>query len=311
MIIQTGMRTDIPAYYAEWFANRLREGYVLVRNPYNYIAVTRYEINPEVVDLIGFCSKNPEPMLKHIDLLKPYGQYWFVTITPYGTDIEPHVPPADRVMDTFRRLSETVGRTRIAWRYDPILVTEEWTAEKHIGAFEKMAEKLSGYTDICVISFIDLYDKVRRNFPEVREVPHDTQVGIAEELVRIGRKYGIMIRPCGRSRMLSIPGADNRGCMTVEIFEKALGMNLRVPPNPNNRKECACYLTGDIGQYNTCGHLCRYCYANAEPEIIRENMRRHDPRSPMLIGSLQPTDEVHEAKQVSWKDPQIRLDLGI
>ena len=165
MIIQTGMRTDIPAYYAEWFANRLREGYVMVRNPYNHNAVTRYKINPDVVDLIGFCSKNPEPMLKHMDLLKPYGQYWFVTITPYGTDIEPHVPPADRVIDTFRQLSEMIGKYRIAWRYDPILVTEEWTAEKHIENFEKIAEKLSGYTDICVISFIDLYEKVRRNFP--------------------------------------------------------------------------------------------------------------------------------------------------
>ena len=90
MIIQTGMRTDIPAFYSDWFSNRLKEGFVLVRNPYNPSSVSRYELNPSVVDMIGFCSKNPAPMLKHMDLLKPYGQYWFVTVTPYGKDIEPH-----------------------------------------------------------------------------------------------------------------------------------------------------------------------------------------------------------------------------
>ena len=92
MIINTGMRTDIPAFYSQWFMNRIQAGYVLVRNPYRPDWITRYELSPDVVDCIAFCTKNPEPMLKHLDRLKNYHQYWFVTITPYGRDIEPNVP---------------------------------------------------------------------------------------------------------------------------------------------------------------------------------------------------------------------------
>ena len=116
MIIQTGMRTDIPAFYSEWFLNRLNAGYVLVRNPYNENQVTRYSLSPDVVDLIAFCTKNPAPMLPHMDALKPYGQYWFVTITAYGTDIEPHVPCKEAVMEDFKRLSECVGVDSIGWQ---------------------------------------------------------------------------------------------------------------------------------------------------------------------------------------------------
>lgn len=309
MIIQTGMRTDIPAFYSDWFSNRLKEGFVLVRNPYNPSSVSRYELNPSVVDMIGFCSKNPAPMLKHMDLLKPYGQYWFVTITPYGKDIEPYVPDKDEVLNTFRRLSEIVGRNSIAWRYDPILVNNVWTVERHIKAFSSMAARLSGSTHTCVISFIDLYEKVKRNFPEARVVSSTDQKILTAAFVEIGKQYGMVIKPCGESRSLEALGADCSGCMTIRTFETAIGQNLDVPPNPNNRKECACYLTGDIGAYNTCGHLCRYCYANAEKDIVVRNMKAHDPKSPFLIGREMPGDVIHQAKQKSWIDPQMRLDF--
>ena len=117
-----------------------------------------------------------------------------------------------------------------------------------------------------------------------------------------------LIKPCGESRSLEETGADCSGCMTVRTFETAIGQNLKVPPNPNNRKECACYLTGDIGAYNTCGHLCRYCYANADKDIVLRNMKMHDPESPFLIGNALPEDEIHQAKQKSWVDPQMRID---
>jgi len=176
MIIQTGMRTDIPAFYSDWFANRLREGFVLVRNPYNPQSVTRYVLDSSVVDMIGFCSKNPAPMLRYMDLLRPYGQYWFVTITPYGKDIEPNVPDADTVLDTFRNLAEIVGPDSIGWRYDPIFLNKEWTPERHIEAFRHMAKKLKGFTHTAVISFIDLYDKVKWNYPDAEEVPLSVQI---------------------------------------------------------------------------------------------------------------------------------------
>ena len=156
MIIQTGMRTDIPAFYSEWLVNRIKEGYVLVRNPYNPVQVTKYRLSPEVVDLMAFCTKNPEPMLKYMDILRPYGQYWFVTITPYGKDIEPNVPDKNKVMEDFKRLSDIVGVDSVGWRYDPILTDRIHTAQWHIAEFEKMASCLSGYTKTCVISFLDL-----------------------------------------------------------------------------------------------------------------------------------------------------------
>lgn len=168
MIIHTGMRTDIPAFYSEWFLHRIQEGMVCVRNPYNPSQVTKYSLSPEVVDLIAFCTKNPAPMLSHMDALKPYGQYWFVTITPYGRDIEPNVPDKVIVMEHFKQLSDMVGINSVGWRYDPILVDPVHSVNWHISQFEKMARTLCGYTKTCVISFIDLYKKVQKNFPEAR-----------------------------------------------------------------------------------------------------------------------------------------------
>ncbi len=309
MIIQTGNRTDIPAFYAEWFANRLQEGCVLVRNPFNPISVTRYRLHPDVVDLLVFCSKNPAPMQKYADLLKPYHRYWFVTITPYGKDIEPNVPDKNDVMETFRNLSSIVGPDNVCWRYDPIFIDERWTIERHIESFGAMCQILAGSVNTVVISFIDLYEKVKRNFPEARTVPMSVQLRLTEAFVKIGRECGMIIKPCGESRELASVGADCSGCMTQAVFEAAIGENLILPHNPVNRKECACYITGDIGAYNTCGHFCRYCYANADRTAVKAAMKQHDPKSPLLIGHVSETDIIHEAKQVSWIDPQMRLKL--
>ena len=157
MIINTGQRTDIPAFYADWFANRLREGSVMVRNPYNPKSITRYRLTPDVVDCIGFCTKNPEPMLKYMDLLKPFHQFWYVTITPYGKEIEPLVPNKLKVLESFRRVADIVGPSCMGWRYDPVFISDTYPVERHIRAFEYMAKALSGSTSVAVISFIDLY----------------------------------------------------------------------------------------------------------------------------------------------------------
>ena len=309
MIINTGQRTDIPAFYADWFVNRLKAGFVLVRNPYNPRSVTRYRLSPEVVDLIGFCTKNPAPMLPHMDLLRPYGQFWYVTITPYGKEIEPGVPDKREVLDSFRRLSDTVGPDRMGWRYDPVFISGEYPAERHIRAFEYMAQTLSGYTRTAVISFVDLYEKTKRNFPEVRPVTAEQRLQLGKAFVEIAGQYGMTLRPCGEGDELARFGADCSGCMTVAMYEQALGRRLKVPKTAPARKECACYLGGDIGAYNTCGHLCRYCYANYDAATVRKNLAAHDPESPLLIGHLEPGDQVHEAKQESWIDPQITMEL--
>jgi len=309
MILHTGMRTDIPAFYPEWLANRIKEGYVLVRNPYNPLQVTRYQIKPEVVDVIAFCTKNPAPFLPYMDLLDGYGQYWHVTITPYGRDIEPKVPAKEVVMQDFIRLSKRVGVQSIAWRYDPIFLSETYTLERHIKDFEEMAKTLEGYTTVCIISFIDLYKKVIRNFSEVKAVEKEDRLVIGKEFVRIGKRYGITIKTCAEGNELEPFGVDCSGCMTVSVYEKAIGCSLNVPKMKGARSECGCLLNGDIGAYNTCGHLCRYCYANYDAKTVVDNMKDHNPNSPLLIGKLSPDDVVNDAKQESWKDRQLKLEL--
>jgi len=309
MIIQTGMRTDIPAFYHEWLLNRIREGFVLVRNPYNPASVTKYSLSPDVVDLIVFCTKNPEPMLPHMGALKPYGQYWFVTITPYGKEIEPYVPDKEKVMESFKRLSELVGIGSVGWRYDPVLINRDYSVERHIAEFEKMAKTLSGYTTTCVISFIDLYKKVARNFPEIRTVSREDRLALGKAFIKIGAKHGMTIKPCAEGNELEPYGADCSGCMTVGTFETALHCYLDVPKRKTNQRhgECACLLGTDIGAYDTCGHLCRYCYANTNAVLVSENMRKHNPNSPFLLGGSMPGDVVRPADQKSWIDRQLRF----
>lgn len=311
MIIQTGMRTDIPAFYHEWLLNRIKAGFVLVRNPYNPVSVTRYSLSPNVVDLIAFCTKNPEPMLSHMDALSPYGQYWFVTITPYGKEIEPKVPDKEKVLESFKKLSAIVGIDSVGWRYDPIFINRDHSVEWHIAEFEKMAEALSGYTKTCVISFIDIYKKVERNFPEIGEVARSDRIKLGKAFIKIAAKYGMTIRPCAEGNELEEYGADCSGCMTVNTFETALHSHLDVPKRKNNQRnnQCACLLGVDIGAYDTCGHLCKYCYANTNAALVKENMKKHDPALPFLLGGHMPDDIIHEAVQKSWLDGQMRLDI--
>jgi hypothetical protein len=307
MIINTGSRTDIPAYYSEWFYNRIKEGFVCARNPYYPEQLIRYELSPEIVDCLVFCTKNPEPMLPGLQEIKQFRQFWFVTITPYGKEIEPYVPPKDTVMDAFCRLSQQVGLASVGWRYDPIFISEKYTLEFHLHAFESMAKKLSGSVDNCVISFIDLYEKTKKNFPQARKVTKEERQTIGREFAKIGRTYGILIRACCEGTELSQYGVDCSGCMTQQVIERAIDNTLAVPKGKPARAECQCLLGSDIGAYNSCGHGCLYCYANYDMKIVEQNRKRHNPKSPLLIGEIESWEQVKQAKQESWIDGQLRL----
>jgi len=158
-----------------------------------------------------------------------------------------------------------------------------------------------------VISFIDLYPKVRRNFPEAREVPMAQRLELGRAIIDIAAAHGMTVRPCAEGDALAAFGADCGGCMRISDYEAAIGRRLNAPKRKGARAECACYLSCDIGAYNTCRHLCRYCYANAEPGAVMARSRLHDPQSPFLIGHAMDGDRVHDVPQESWIDGQTTM----
>ena len=308
MILNTGCRTDIPAYYSEWFYNRIREGFVLARNPYRPEQVLKYRLDPAVVDALCFCTKNPQPMLSRLGELNAFRQFWFVTVTPYGREIEPLVPEKARVLESVRQLSAWVGERAVGWRYDPVFITERYSLEYHLRSFEKMSAALSGYVNSCVVSFIDLYEKTRRNFPQAKAVSPDEQKRLIQAFAEIGRKHRISIRTCCERADLAQYGADVSGCMTRAVLEKALDCRLNVPKSKKSpRAECECLLGADIGMYNTCPHGCVYCYANYDRRTVEQNFQQHDPHSPLLIGHLREGDKIIEARQESYVSVQLSM----
>ena len=289
MIINTGQRTDIPAFYAEWFCNRLRAGFVLVRNPYDPQRVTRYRLTPDVVDLIGFCTKNPAPMLPHMDLLRPFGQYWYVTITPYGRDIEPRVPNKLQVLESFRRLSAMVGPDSMGWRYDPIFISPEWPVERHIKAFEYMAKALAGATHTAVISFIDLYEKTRRNFPEARPVSREDRLTLGRALAEIARQNGMILRPCaeggsravrhglspvrreraGGQSLLHRLRRESRACAAAAQGRAAARRLYRRAPSRSERHALPCLRQARAGRLRVLHRLRNADRRRREPRRVR------------------------------------------
>ena len=307
MIISTGMRTDIPAFYSKWFINRIKEGYAYVRNPYYQNQVTKYSLNPEVVDCLCFCTKNPIPILPHLDELNAYRQFWFVTITPYGKDIEPNVPDKAKVIDAFKEISKRVGINGIGWRYDPVFYGNGFNLQRHIEEFEKIAKALKEYTNSCVLSFLDLHEKVKRNAPGIYPPSIDEQKELGKALSKIAKENGMTIRTCCEGTHLAEFGIDVSGCQTKEVVERAIGVSLNPPKRKNARAICNCLLGQDIGAYNTCGHLCKYCYANMDKQVVLENMKKHNPNSPFLIGNSQKGDKITDAKQESYINFQTSL----
>ena len=289
MIINTGQRTDIPAFYSKWFVNRLKDGYVMVRNPYYPKLVTKFILNPKVVDVIGFCSKNPSPMFEYLDYLKPYGQFWYVTITCFEKDFEVNVPPITKVIDDFKYLSTKVGKNAIGWRYTPIIVNDKYTIKRHIDTFRYIANELKDYTSLVVFGFVDLYDKLLKKHPEISDCSNNEKVIIAKEFLNIAKECHFDLRLCSKEKWLKDYGIDVNGCMRLEDYERSIGYRLDIKQKMNARKSyCSCYLSNDIGTYNTCLHLCNYCYANYDNKIVYQNYKNHDI--------------IKEAKQESYKN---------
>lgn len=300
MILNTGLRTDIPGFFSEWFYNRIDEGFVYVRNPYAKNQIYSYKLDPELIDCIIFCTKNPRPMIENLDKINEFNQYWHITITPYENEIEPNVPPVDDVLEDFKYLSNRLGKENVSLRYDPIFINEKYSLEKHIESFEYIANSLSNYTTETIISFIDLYEKTKRNFPQAIEVSKDERLMIGEEFAKIGKKNNILIKTCVEGTELDKFGIDSSGCMTKEVIERAIKKDLNISKQKARNGECYCLLNNDIGEYNTCNHGCLYCYANSNKKLVQRNLKMHNPKSPLLIGEIKEDDMIIERKQESF-----------
>lgn len=307
MILSVSRRTDIPNHYSDWFFHRLREGFACVRNPANPRQVSRISLSPDVVDCVVFWSKNPEPMLTRLSELNRYPYYVQFTLNGYGSEIEPGLPNKQRLVDTFQRLSKTIGPDRVVWRYDPILLSPRYTPDYHASAFQEMAEQLRGYTKTAVVSFLDLYPKIERSLEQRKiRVPEQNEVErLVAAISRIAEKNGMKVQACAERADLRPYGIARGSCIDRRLIETLLGAPLAAKKDKNQRKECGCLESIDIGSYNTCLNGCLYCYASSSPNAAADGVRRYDPLSPLLCDTLADTDLLVPRKVKSFQTDQL------
>jgi hypothetical protein len=312
MIISASRRTDIPSYYSEWFYNRIKEEFVLVRNPMNFRQISKISLAPEVVDGIVFWTKNPLPMLARLGELKNYMYYFQFTITPYGKDIEPNLPAKNtKILNIFKQLSGMISADRVIWRYDPILINAKYNFDYHIHAFGKIAKELQGYTRKVTISFIDEdYRGVKSNIKELAllDFPVKTQIELSAVLAEIAHSHDLRIDTCAEKIDLKQLNIEHAHCIDDKLLGKLLCCNLNVDKDKNQRLECGCISSIDIGMYNTCRNGCRYCYANYNRNAVAGNFAKHNPLSALISGEIGKEDKINDRKVKSCREMQIRLN---
>lgn len=287
MILSASRRTDIPAYFSEWFINRIKAGSVCTRNPMNYGQISTIPLSPEEIDCIVFWTKDPSQMLNKLPVLDELGyRYYFqFTLTPYGKELEKNLKSKEEIIHSFCQLSSLLGKDRVLWRYDPILLNDFISLSYHAEWFEYLCEKLCEYTPICTISYVDLYTKLNKILKEdlIREITEEEMNQLSLTVSSIGRKYGVEIQACSETKDLTIYGIKKAACIDKDTIERICGYSLKAKPDKNQRVGCGCLESKDIGVYNTCQNGCIYCYANHSEGSIVKNVQKHNPSSDFLI----------------------------
>lgn len=306
VIISASRSTDIPAYYSEWFIHRLRAGVIRWKNPFNQKDVY---VNLQGVGGAVFWSKNPEPMLKYVDEIhnRCVDFYFQFTVNDYENEgFEPRVPPLYERVETFRRLSRKIGKERVIWRFDPICLTDTLSVDRVMDRLARIGDMLSGFTEQLVVSFVDVnaYLKVQRNIRNfkgaiLREPTTQEQDELAGRISEYAQSRGLIASACGERRSFAHLGLKANRCIDGDLFaqicrpenvrlQQHLGVRVDqhsflVPAkrevtlckDKGQRKECGCVESKDIGMYNTCGHMCVYCYANASAALVEKNRAKH------------------------------------
>ncbi len=289
--------------------NRLRAGYVLVRNPVSRTTVHRVDLTRNNVDCIFFMTKDPRPTVPHMKEISRMGHMtiFHVTLTPYGKDLEPGVPFKADISDACEEIAKRIGRDRLVWRYDPVILNKGISLEYHRRKFSMMCGEASRWTDRCVFSFVDLYGKlihleesgvIRRVFPEEMDA-------FARMASKVAADHGISLSCCCDTRDLTGYGIERKACLD-RITMKSLGIYYETQTAPL-REGCTCVKSIDIGEYGTCGHGCVYCYARQrDPDSSKKRLYSADTE--LLWGVVTPKDRIVDlrGREVRRIDAYIR-----
>ena len=295
MILFASGRTDIPAFYSKWFINRVKAGFVDVRNPFNQKLVSRIYFSD--VDLIMFCSKNPLPMINKLDILK-VPVLFHVTITPYSKDVEPNIPDKRLIIEGVKKLSLVLGIDNVVVRYDPIFLSDKYNVDYHIRAFDKLCKNLNGYVNKIIVSFMDEYKNVRsnKNILKYRTFTREDYKKIGEAFSKSAMDNGMSVQTCFEDNDLTQYGFVKGECLSHELAYILTGKKFK-SSNVRKEKKCECVQMVDIGDYNSCMHMCKYCYANYDEKAVSSNFKLHDDNSSLLIGSVQSDDVIKVRKK--------------
>ncbi len=297
MIISASRRTDIPAFYSNWLISRIKEGYVTIKNPFNGNKKT-ISILPQDVCMIVFFTKNPGPLMDHLELLDRLGYkyYFHFTVNNYPALYEPNLPPINKILDTFRELSLVLGRDRVIWRYDPVIISDLTDVDFQMRNFDYLAGNLKDHTGKCVFSILDFYKKTKRKLTLLNNLHGIRTVDLNNEnnrellkktltaIKQIADHYKIQLASCAEFFDPQQFGIEPNSCINGELINNLSGSAFKFSKDRNQRKECLCAQSVDIGVYNTCLHNCTYCYANQSRQAVETNFAGHDPKSPILTG---------------------------
>ena len=301
MIISASRRTDIPALYSEWFMNRLRAGEVLVRNPMNSKQITTVPLSPQNVDCIVFWTKDPRNLFAYLNEIDGMGYtyYFTITITPYDKTIERNVDDKTEILESFKELSERIGRKKVIWRYDPILFSDSIDTQYHLKWFEYLSKELQHFTDKCVISFLDDYKKIRKNMNDLNIINPDFKRinSIAQRFGEIANTYSLKLATCAHDFDFKHFGIERNKCIDDNLIEELIGRKIQSKKDPFQREDCGCIESKDIGTYNTCTNDCQYCYANSNKALSCNNHNRYDPLSPLLCDRLNGAEIITQYKK--------------
>lgn len=295
MILNVSGRTDIAAFYSEWFMNRYNEGFLDVRNPFYPKQVSRIYFDD--VDAILFCSKNPAPIIEHLkDINKPI--IFHITLTPYKKDIEVGVPPKGTIIDAIKKISNIIGINNVFVRYDPIFISDNYTLEYHIKAFDKMCTLLDGYVKHIIVSFIDDYKNVRNNYKYlgIKDFKENDYEQIGINFSKSASEHSMTVQTCFEEIRLLEYGFVKDECMSKEFAFKLTGKTNFKKWKARREGKCSCIEMVDIGVYNSCKHFCRYCYANYDEKKVVLNFSNHNPDSSLLVGELENDDIIKTRK---------------